>query len=54
MDLTTFLAQLVSILGSHKGKYVFFNFWALLLKMCISEVVTFFLPSRYPINSIFQ
>ena len=27
---------------SHKGKNTFFNFWALLLKMYISEVATFF------------
>ena len=42
--------------GSHKGKNMFFNFWALLLKMCIFEVVTFFfrLVAGYPINSIFQ
>ena len=28
---------------SHKGKNMFFNFWALLLKMYIFAVVTFFL-----------
>ena len=27
---------------SHKGKNMLFNFWALLLKMYISEVATFF------------
>ena len=48
LGLTSFLAQLVSILrakswkGSHKGKNMFFNFWVLLPKMYIFEVVTFF------------
>ena len=45
MDLTTFLAQLVSFLreieGSHKEGNMFFNFWALLLKMYLFEVATF-------------
>ena len=35
-------------------KNLFFNFWALLLKIYIFEVVTFFSPSGYPVNSIFQ
>ena len=28
--------------GNRKGKNIFFNFWRLLLKMYIFEVVTFF------------
>ena len=39
--------------GSHKGKNVFFNFWALLLKiyhLCVCDI--FFSSSGYPINSI--
>ena len=41
--------------GNHKGKNMFFNFWALLLKMCIFAVVAFFfLPSGYTMKSTFQ
>ena len=41
--------------GSDNGKNMFFNFGALLLKMCCFEVVAFFFsPSGYPIKSIFQ
>ena len=39
MDLTIFLAQLFSLLRVRK---MFFDFWALLLKMYIFEVATFF------------
>ena len=38
---TGFYLKSKLIEGSHKGKNVFFNFWAL-LQMYISEVVTFF------------
>ena len=51
---TGFYLKSKVIEGSHKGKNTFFNFWALLLKMYIFETVIFFLPSGYPINSIFQ
>ena len=40
---------------SHKGKNVFFNFWALLLKiyhLCVCDI--FFSSSGYPVNSIFS
>ena len=39
---TGFYLKSKVIEGSHKGKNMFFNFWALLLKMYIFEVVTFF------------
>ena len=62
MDLTNdlfsstgFYLKSKVIEDSHKGKNMFFNFWELLFKMNNFEVVTFFfLPSVYPINSIFQ
>ena len=41
-SLTGFYFKSKVIQGSHKGKNMFFNFWALLLKMYIFEVVTFF------------
>ena len=39
---TDFCLKSKVIEGSHKGKNMLFNFWALLLKMHIFEVVTFF------------
>ena len=62
MGLSTVLAQLVSIMELNLWKVViicknnmFFKFWALFLKMCKFEVVTFlFSLHAYPINSIFQ
>ena len=61
MDLTIFLAQLVSILrvvieGNHKGKNMFFSFGALLRKISQTflRLWHFFLPIGYPINSIFH
>ena len=41
-SLTGFYFKSKVIEGSHKGKNMFFNFWALLLKMYIFEVVTLF------------
>ena len=40
--------------GSHKGKSnIFFNFWALVFKMYIFEIVTLS-PSGYPISQFFS
>ena len=39
---TSFYLKSKVIEGSHKGKNMFFNFWALLLKLYIFDVVTFF------------
>ena len=50
MDLTTVLAQLVSTVHIVIRGKMFFNFWALLLKMYIVEVVTFF-PCQVVIQS---
>ena len=48
MDLTTYLAQLVSTL---EGKNMFLNFWTLLLKMHILRLWLFFsMPVGYPIS----
>ena len=41
VQLTSTLTSKV-IEGSHKGKNLFFNFWALLLKMYSFDIVTFF------------
>ena len=41
--LSTGLYLKSNVLVSHKGENMFFNFWALLLKMYIFAVVTFFL-----------
>ena len=59
MNLTNFLAELASILrakvieSSHEGNFFFFNFWALFSKCTFLRLRYFFLPSGYPINSIF-
>ena len=63
MGLTTCLTQLVSILRAKLQKVIiwekycvfFFNFWLLLLKLCIFEDVKFFsYLAAGSINSIFQ
>ena len=41
--------------GSHKGKNMFFDFWALFLKMYIFEIVTFFsLPVVIQLTQFFN
>ena len=40
--LTGFYFKSKVVKFSHKRKNMFFNFWVFLLKICISDVVTFF------------
>ena len=64
MDLTTFLAQLVKLVfsylkskvieGNHRGKKFFYFGTLLKISQTFLRLWHFFLPSGYPINSIFQ
>ena len=55
LSSTGFYLKSKVVEGSHRGENLFSNFWTLLLKIYIFEIVTFFfLPNGYPINSILQ
>ena len=51
LSSTGFYFKSKVIQGSHNGKNMIFNFWALLLRMYIFEVVTFFVSHLVVIQS---